>query len=1355
MSEIRPSGDLHDQHDDNRLSLRQHFLRVARWIAAVAAFAALVVSIAVPLLVNSSRFHSYVIRTVQQEAGDALGVPVVLQNFSLHLGSLGVDLYGLTVSGANGHPNPPPLQVQHIQASVKIVSVIRRKWYLDNLRIDRPIIQVFVDSHGVSNIPTFRSGGTSNNNNEIFDLGIRHAVITAGEVFYNNQPSALAADLKDVELTAFFNDLQQKYSGTLGYSDGHLTYGTTSPQTHSLSVQFDATPTTLHLSPAKLIVGKSQLTLNATLVNYSNPAIQAQYNLITDGAQLAQALHNSNIPAGLVSANGTLQYRQLPHHTLLDSLQITGDLRSARLDLKTTAARTAISNLIVHYSLANGGVTLKDLRANLLGGEVTAQGVMKNLSGDSHTLVNAGLRGVSVADVRRTFVPSQSMQEIAATGTLNATASASWDKTFNDLIAHADATIAAQVAGTQAAAPQQAPAGATPTSAAIAVPVQSEVHLTYTAKDQRLAVDKSFLRTAQTNLAMSGVVSNRSSLNLHLQANDLGEIEAIANIFRTSPSGGPPPSLGLAGSATFQGVVHGSTSAPHLTGQLTVQNLQVNGTALKVFSTDIDASPSQISLSHADIEPSTHGKLTFSATAGLDKWKFSDSSPVQLEFHASQLDVADLMKMAGQQVPVTGTLNANIALHGTQLDPVGNGKVTLTHAVVYDEPVSSAELTFAGAEHAARGNLDVQAPAGTLQSKFLIHPRERTYSAELSSSGIHLDKLHAVTAANQDISGVVAVNARGEGSFHNPRGSALIQIPTLLVQGRTVSDVKLQVDVADHFATANLTSSAVKTAIGAHAKVALTGDYVADAALDTRSIPLGPLLAAYAPDQASNISGETELHATLHGPLKDVQHIEAHATIPVLKLAYVDNFQLAAPSPIHIDLKDGVVSVPRSSIRGTDTDLQFEGSIPVNNDAPMSLVLLGTVNLHIVEVFDPELKSSGELKFNINSSRKGNVGEFGGSVDIIDAGLSSPDLPLALQHTNGSLTLAKDRVNIANLKGTLGGGTVSASGGVIFQPAVRFDVGLQAQGVRMLYPQGMRESMDANLRLTGSNRRAQLGGSVNVTDVSFTQAFDLNSFIGQFTDSIEAPPSRGFAQNVALNLAVHSSNNVNLVSRTLSVGGSANLQVRGSLADPVILGRAILTGGDLILNNKRFVLTGGSIQFVNPSKTEPVVNLALTTSIQQYNITLRFEGPVDQLRTQYTSDPSLPSADVINLLALGRTTEAAAANATPTNQAAQSLVASQVSSQITSRVSKIAGISQLTINPVLPNGNSQGQQPGANITIQQRVTGHLFITYTNNVASTQSQTIQGQYQVSPRVSVSGTGYPNGGFAFDTLVKRSW
>ena len=87
-------------------------------------------------------------------------------------------------------------------------------------------------------------------------------------------------------------------------------------------------------------------------------------------------------------------------------------------------------------------------------------------------------------------------------------------------------------------------------------------------------------------------------------------------------------------------------------------------------------------------------------------------------------------------------------------------------------------------------------------------------------------------------------------------------------------------------------------------------------------------------------------------------------------------------------------------------------------------------------------------------------------------------------------------------------------------------------------------------------------------------------------------------------------------------------------------------------------------------------------------------------------------------------------------------------------VEKFAGISQLSISPVLGN-ESNGNNAGANITIRQRVTGNLFITFSTNTASTQNEVIQGQYQVSPRVSLSATRDQNGGFAVDTLIKKTW
>ncbi len=715
-----------------------------------------------------------------------------------------------------------------------------------------------------------------------------------------------------------------------------------------------------------------------------------------------------------------------------------------------------------------------------------------------------------------------------------------------------------------------------------------------------------------------------------------------------------------------------------------------------------------------------------------------------------------MLKLAGQSdIPATGTLNADFKVHGTELNPAGNGNISLSGATVYEQPVHSARIVLSGNGSEARARFAIELPAGRVEGNASVHPRQRTYTAQLTSNEIRLDKLHVLQANNIEATGVALLHASGQGTFDNPQLNATLEIPKLTIQDQTISGIKLDAAVANHVANATLVSSAVNTSIRALAKIQLTGDYEADASLDTQSIPLQPLLALYAPEQAPNIVGQTEVHATLHGPLKNHDLLEAHVSIPTLKLAYSNTIDLAEGAPIRVDYKNGVIQIQPSSIHGTDTNLQFEGSIPTKPTAPMILKVLGTVNLQLAELFNPDIRTSGELKFNIDSHGTLSDRNIGGQIEIVDANYSSLDLPVGLQHANGALTLTRDRINIASFQGTVGGGTVTAQGGIVFNPHIQFDLGVAAKGVRVLYPEGMRETADANLRLSGSTLQANVGGTVSISDLSFTPAFDLNSFVGQFTGGVATPPSGGFSQNIALNIAVHSTNNVNLVSRTLSIGGSANLQIRGTAADPVILGRVNLSGGDIILNGSRFVLTAGTVQFINPMETQPVVNMTLNTTIQQYNIHLRFNGPMDQLKTQYTSDPALPQADIINLLAFGETTEAAAQNSpTSANQAAQSLLASQVSSQVTSRISKIAGISQLTINPVLANSSSQSS-PGANITIQQRVTGNLFVTFSTNVGSNQNQTIQGQYQVSPRVAISVTSDPNGGWAVDTLIKKSW
>jgi translocation and assembly module TamB len=1019
----------------------------------------------IAILLNNRRFHDYLQRYAEQQASDTLGVRVQLQNFALNLAHLDLDVYGLSIDGAAPYANPPLLQVDHVEVGVRVVSFLQRKWYLDTVRVDRPIVHLFVDANGNSNLPKLQSSGKGEGNNtDIFDLAIRQALVDRGEVYYNDRKSALAADMHDLDFQAAFNPQLQQYSGRIQYSNGHLVSGTLHTIPHSLDARFDATRTTFHLNQAALSTGPSQLILNATVQNYANPLVDARYDASLDGAQIGQLLDNPSVPTGQLRATGSVHYQQADGRSALDSLIVNGDLSSRQLNLRSASLRTQLNNLEGHYSLANSTATLHDLRMNLLGGQLIAAGEMANIGGDSHSKVNADLRSISLADLSR-LSGSASSRTVAVSGALNAKLDASWGKTIQDLVAHADATINGNVARPVATAKvSAATVDKASATAAASIPIDGVIHATYTGNGQQIALKDSYIRTPQTSITMNGTVSKQSSLALRLQADDLREIETVADTFRT-----PAPALGLAGTASFEGTVTGSTTAPHLAGQLTASNLQVSGTSWKSLRTSVELSPSLISLQHGELNAASRGRITFGGSAELAKWSFTGNTPLQLQLNVSQIDVAEFTKFSPQPVPVTGTVTANIAIHGSELNPVGNGTVSLANLVAYDQPITSAKVTFSGTGSDAQAQLAVQLPSGNIQGNVSVKPQQKTYTAQVTVTGVQLQKLQALSVRNIDATGELSLKASGQGSFDNPQFYADLQIPQLVVQHQSITGLNLQLNVANHVGNADLSTSAVNTHIQAKAQVQLTGDYLADATIDTQAIPFAPLIAVYAPEQAGSVTGQTELHATLHGPLKNKHLLEAHLTIPTLKVAYGSKIQLAAANPIHMDYKNGVVELQRASIVGTDTNLQLQGSIPVDApNAQMSVMLLGSVDLQLAQLFDPDIQTSGQIKLNVNSSGLANSSNIGGEVQIVDASYSSADLPVGLQHANGVLTVSRDRIDISKFQGRVGGGTLTARGGVTLQPQMQFDVGLTADGIRMLYPQGLRESVNANVRLAGN-----------------------------------------------------------------------------------------------------------------------------------------------------------------------------------------------------------------------------------------------------------------------------------------------
>ena len=116
-----------------------------------------------------------------------------------------------------------------------------------------------------------------------------------------------------------------------------------------------------------------------------------------------------------------------------------------------------------------------------------------------------------------------------------------------------------------------------------------------------------------------------------------------------------------------------------------------------------------------------------------------------------------------------------------------------------------------------------------MKGQIRVKPQEATFTADLSSSGIDLAKLKALKERGVDAKGLVEAQAHGQGSLYNPEARATLQIASLSIGAHEVTKLKLDVNLKDRVANANLTSLAETLPLDANARINLSGDYMVDA----------------------------------------------------------------------------------------------------------------------------------------------------------------------------------------------------------------------------------------------------------------------------------------------------------------------------------------------------------------------------------------------------------------------------------------------------------------------------------------------------------------------------------------------
>lgn len=1283
------------------------------WIIGGLILFLLIAAIGGYLYLRSASFRQFAIRKIVEEANASTGGRTEIGGLDFRLSTLTAHLYNITVHGTEGAEQPPLLHADQLTVRLKIISALRRQVNLRELLIEHPVVNLQVSSDGKNNLPT-APPSQSSSNTSVFDLAVGHAQITNGEVNYNDYKIPMEADLHGLGTDIHFEVTGKRYVGTFSYQNGSLRYAQYASIPHNLNLKFSANSEKFEITPAVFNVGSSQVNLQASVTNYSNPVADAVYQIHLHSQDFAN-LSPTVRPAGDVLTDGRLHYQCAKAEPLLRCVTVDGTLDSEFLSAITSGRRLEARKIEGSYRVDHGNL-ISNVKLNSMGGTLEAKAKMQHLDSTPESTVAASLSSISLRAIQQT-AGQQGMQAANLSGTLNGKVTASWKGPLTNLHAHSDLTV-------------RALASSAAKSSAHEVPVNGAIHADYDGARQTIEVHDTTIRTSAATLTAEGLVGDHSSLTVQIVANDLHQLASVALSFY--PTQSAPPSV--SGSASLNAVVTGSMKRPSIRAKLDTRNLEVEGSQWKSATVTMNADPNKVTIENASIVSARQGDITLNANIQLKNWSYDPAAPLQAHLAVERLKLADLQALAKQQYPISGDLSANVTLQGSQLKPVGSGSLRITNASAYGEALQEANVTFHAQNDAILTNVKLATAAGGLNGDLSFMPQSKAYKVRMEIPSLVLQKLKTVQEKNLGLNGTLTASVNGEGTLDNPELSATIQLPQIQVRQNSISGFKADIRVAQHQAQLDVNTNVAQAAVRAHGTVALSGDYDANIAIDTGTIPLETLVATYAPSVPQGFQGQAELHASLKGPLKDKSRVEAHLSIPQLKASY-QSFQIGAAKPIRVDYANSVVTLQPAEIEGTGTSLRAQGRVPIGGKESPTLTAQGTIDAHILQVLSPSVKSSGTVALDVRSSGT----QLQGQVQFKDIAMTTVDAPIGVEKLNGTINIDNNRAQVANVTAQVGGGQVSLGGSVSYQPSVAFNLAVQGKSVRLRYPDGLRSVLDANLTYSGTTTASTVSGRLLVDNLSFTPDFDLSKFADQFStgNTVSQP---GFADTVRLAINVQSQN-LNATSSQVSIAGQAALQVGGTAADPVITGRTTLTSGELFYRNVRYALQRGIITFDDPNETHPVLNVSVTTTIEQYNLTLTLRGPLDKLTTSYVSDPPLATADVINLVARGKTTQEQAAS----SQSTDSMVASQVAGQLSSSVQKLAGISSLQIDPTLGGSN---QNPSARVAIQQRVTKNLLFSFSTDVSQPGSEIVQGEYQLTKRWSVSVQRDQLGGISVD-------
>ena len=329
--------------------------------------------------------------------------------------------------------------------------------------------------------------------------------------------------------------------------------------------------------------------------------------------------------------------------------------------------------------------------------------------------------------------------------------------------------------------------------------------------------------------------------------------------------------------------------------------------------------------------------------------------------------------------------------------------------------------------------------------------------------------------------------------------------------------------------------------------------------------------------------------------------------------------------PSRLELAKGTLSIAEATWSIAENPLVLGGSIGVAAaDPPLNLSLKGLVDLRVMSALVSTVAFDGNA--NINTLIEGTVARplLDGRIVLDNAEIAVAEPRVVLSELNGPIVLDGNLAIFDGVRGLANGGALALDGSLQFEGTALSGgaLNIQAQGVALELPRGLRSELDALVTFRPDPRNPSLTGDIRVVQAAYTETITIAALARQAALPVRAANvQRPYLERLRMDLSITTTDDIVVDNNYGRLAAGANVRVIGTVAEPGMDGRITLReGGQIFLAGRTFRITRGDISFTDRRHIHPEFNVVAEADLGTDTVTMTLTGTLERPTIDLSSE---------------------------------------------------------------------------------------------------------------------------------------